>query len=338
MTSTEVEAPDRDLLLLVDEILGDLDGHDSPVRQQVLWATLTRSEIQLIGLPISRGGAGGTLADLLAVVMACARHGQPVPLVENHLAQLARVLTGGDAGTDLAVLVPRPRLREGQWLLSAVGWARAADELLLLAEDGDRLLVADRAAATVHQRDDLAGEPADDVLVPAAAVSSAAGSPAPRPVLSARRTLLGAAQIAGAIRGCYELTRTYAAQREQFGKTLNAFPEVQRHLVELAQAAAITQLALWRAAREHELSPEDHTAPWLAKVTADLQAAEAIRCAHQVHGAMGMTREYPLHRLTRRLHAWSRDESGARAEYGLAAALVERGSLADLIWSPRGRS
>jgi acyl-CoA dehydrogenase len=38
-------------------------------------------------------------------------------------------------------------------------------------------------------------------------------------------------------------------------------------------------------------------------------ARVATRAAHQAHGAMGMTQEYPLHHFSRRLWAW-------RAEYG----------------------
>jgi len=46
-----------------------------------------------------------------------------------------------------------------------------------------------------------------------------------------------------------------------------------------------------------------------AKLLADQAASDATRHAHQAHGAMGMTREYPLHHFSRRLWAW-------RSEYG----------------------
>jgi acyl-CoA dehydrogenase len=39
-------------------------------------------------------------------------------------------------------------------------------------------------------------------------------------------------------------------------------------------------------------------------VIAAAAAADGARVAHQAHGAMGMTREYPLQRLTRRLWSW----------------------------------
>jgi acyl-CoA dehydrogenase len=46
-----------------------------------------------------------------------------------------------------------------------------------------------------------------------------------------------------------------------------------------------------------------------AKVVAWRAALTATHAAHQVHGAMGMTQEYPLHHFSRRLWAW-------RSEYG----------------------
>ena len=47
----------------------------------------------------------------------------------------------------------------------------------------------------------------------------------------------------------------------------------------------------------------------VAKLLADQAATDATRHAHQAHGAMGMTCEYPLHHVSRRLWAW-------RSEYG----------------------
>lgn len=41
-------------------------------------------------------------------------------------------------------------------------------------------------------------------------------------------------------------------------------------------------------------------------------ARTAYRLAHQVHGAIGVTEDYPLHRLTLRALAWS-EEYGGRA-------------------------
>src|SRR2546430_917720 len=47
-----------------------------------------------------------------------------------------------------------------------------------------------------------------------------------------------------------------------------------------------------------------------ARALLDDAVTSATRAAHQAHGAMGVTREYPLHHLTRRLWSW-RDEYGS---------------------------
>ena len=47
----------------------------------------------------------------------------------------------------------------------------------------------------------------------------------------------------------------------------------------------------------------------VAKSRAGEAAGKGAEIAHQVHGAMGFTREHNLHHLTRRLWAW-RDEFG----------------------------
>ena len=41
-----------------------------------------------------------------------------------------------------------------------------------------------------------------------------------------------------------------------------------------------------------------------ARTVANDSASTATRWAHQAHGAMGMTQEYALHHLSRRLWAW----------------------------------
>ena len=57
-----------------------------------------------------------------------------------------------------------------------------------------------------------------------------------------------------------------------------------------------------------------------------LDDAVSVAAAHQAHGAIGMTKEYPLHYLTRRLWAW-RTEGGGHHRWAdlLGHTLVEAG-------------
>jgi acyl-CoA dehydrogenase len=56
------------------------------------------------------------------------------------------------------------------------------------------------------------------------------------------------------------------------------------------------------------------TAVVVARITTAATATDLARLAHQLHGAMGITDEYPLHRYTRRLWAW-RDSVAAERQW-----------------------
>ncbi len=131
--------------------------------------------------------------------------------------------------------------------------------------------------------------------------------------------------MAGALERLEEITLAYTAERRQFGKPVGTFQAVQAHLVHGAQQSVIVGAALAAAVRAASVGPARFEIA-AAKLLADQAASEATRHAHQAHGAIGMTREYPLHHFSRRLWAW-------RSEYGdertwsrlLGATVVEVG-------------
>jgi acyl-CoA dehydrogenase len=115
---------------------------------------------------------------------------------------------------------------------------------------------------------------------------------------------------AGALDTLCRLTVDYANARRQFGKPVAAFQAVQHHLVNIAQASVRASMAADLATRALAAGDARFEIA-AAKVVVDAAAVEATRAAHQVHGAMGVTREYRLHHFSRRLWAW-------RHEYGRA--------------------
>ena len=121
-----------------------------------------------------------------------------------------------------------------------------------------------------------------------------------------------------------DLTVEYTSERRQFGQAVGRFQAVQAHLVRCAEEAALVDLAVQVAAREADRGTRALQIA-SAKLLADDVARIATRAAHQAHGAIGMTQEYALHHLSRRLWSW-------RAEYGdrtwperLGRAVIERG-------------
>ena len=140
------------------------------------------------------------------------------------------------------------------------------------------------------------------------------------------RTALGrAALMAGAISAVAAMTLRYSGEREQFGRPINRFQAVQAHLVHIHQQATVLDSAIDGAVEAVELGRGGFEIA-CAKILADRAAQLVTAAAHQTHGAIGMTKEYPLHYLTRRLWAW-RDEAGAHQRWAsqLGSALVAQG-------------
>ncbi|MGH3562360.1 MAG: acyl-CoA dehydrogenase family protein, partial [Mycobacterium sp.] len=103
------------------------------------------------------------------------------------------------------------------------------------------------------------------------------------------------------------------------------FPAVQAHLVTIHQQARLVSAAVDGAVAALERGRAGFEIA-CAKLLADQGAELAARAAHQAHGAIGMTKEYPLHYLTRRLWAW-RDEGGGHHRWAdlLGETLVAAG-------------
>jgi acyl-CoA dehydrogenase len=143
-----------------------------------------------------------------------------------------------------------------------------------------------------------------------------------------RGALGRAALLAGALSRISELTSNYTSIRRQFGRPLARFQAIQRHIVRIAEEAALAKMAV-RAAGARPEPDLFHVAS--AKSIAGEAATITAAAAHQAHGAMGMTREYELGQLTRRVWSW-RDEYGSEVYWNrrLGQHLMSRG--ADELW------
>jgi acyl-CoA dehydrogenase len=118
----------------------------------------------------------------------------------------------------------------------------------------------------------------------------------------------------------------HAGTRRQFGKPIGAFQAVAHLIARIAGASVATQGAASLAVEA--LRENDVSLAGAAKTVASEAAGTIAELAHQVHGAIGMTREHDLHRYTRRLWAW-RDEYGSDRYWARRAG-------ADLIPSTTG--
>jgi len=310
----------------------EADGFASDV-----WAAVAETGLAWVSVPEAAGGPGGSLGDALEVVRVAGRFAAPVPLAETGLlAGWLAAATGLPVPGGPATVVPGTPADTLTWTggrlhgsAHRVPWAAASERILVVVADegAPHVLSVPSRDVRIEPVVNLAGEPRETVVFDAVAADPA---PAPAGVdgdaLFARGALTRVAAMAGALERTVELTVGYTNDRHQFGKAIGTFQAVQAHLVHAAQDAAIVTMALATATRAAERGDARFEIA-AAKLLADQAASRVTRHAHQAHGAMGMTREYPLHHLTRRLWAW-RSEFGDERHWSrvLGTALVAGGA------------
>ena len=186
---------------------------------------------------------------------------------------------------------------------------------------------AQAGGPAVSRGANLPDEPRDTVIFDGVPVTARADAPDEVTEQSFwERTALGrAALMAGAISAVAAMTLRYSREREQFGRPIGRFQAVQAHLVTIHQQAAVVASAIDGAVEAVELGRGGFEIA-CAKMLSDRAAQLVTAAAHQTHGAIGMTKEYPLHYLTRRLWAWQ-GEAGGHHRWAdrLGAALVAHG-------------
>jgi alkylation response protein AidB-like acyl-CoA dehydrogenase len=136
---------------------------------------------------------------------------------------------------------------------------------------------------------------------------------------------LAAEQLGGAQR-CLDMTLAYAAERVQFGRTINSYQAVKHRCAEMMIRIEATRSALAGAVRLADLHPQLRTLA-LEAATVKAFASDTFRfCAGeaiQLHGGVGFTWEYDPHLYFKRAQAASQwlGSSDALRERVAAAVL-----------------
>lgn len=307
-------------LALLEETVAGLVGREHA------WAELEQSGLTRAGL----ADEGGGLAEAAAVVRAAARRAAPLPVAETVMLGAWLLAEAGlevPSGPLAATADPGLRL-DGDALRGearAVAWARDAERLVVLV-DG-RVALVDPAAAEIRAGANLAGEPRDDLVLRDGVRVEAAPVALDAAAFRRRGALARAVAIAGALETVLDLTVAYARQREQFGRPIGRFQAVQQQLAELAG-----EVAAARAAADAAVERPDALHVAAAKLRAGEAASRSAAIAHQLHGAIGVTQEYALHRFTLRLWSW-RDEFGSEEEWAIELGRLAAAAGPDGLWT-----
>jgi len=303
-------------------------------------------EIEALGIadilvPEEHGGSGADWDDACAVLQASGHWQVPLPLAEAMIARRLLAAAALEVPRSQLSIAPNPvgtLAREGRgWkfagALASVPWGRDVARVVTTMPFDGRLhvVVLAVADASVDKKANLADEPRDDLQFDGVPALVALADCREAESLFDYAALARTAQIAGALQSALERSIAYSLERKQFGRPIGQFQAVQQQLALLgAETAAATC-----ASRSAAIAAGSGDASFeiaAAKLRANQAIAVATAIAHQVHGAIGFTREYALRRATQRLWSW-RSECGNDRYWSerLGRTVIERG--ADRFWS-----
>jgi acyl-CoA dehydrogenase len=328
-----------------------VDRAETGVFAADLWQALAETGVPLAALPESAGGADAEWSDLYAVLRVAGRHSAPIPLAETMLAGWVAAGAGLEPSEGPMTVGPvrgHDRLtvaRDGNgWRLSGVAgrlpYACHVTKTVLVADgpDGEVGISLDgTGGAVVAAGKNIANEARDtltfDGVRLSADVVGPLGQGVSRAGLYRRGALARAVMMSGALERSMDLAVTYAQERVQFGRPISKFQAVQQNLAVLAgqTAAAVAAANLGIEALAKNDPEREEFLVAIAKTRVGEAATLACEIAHQVHGAIGFTKEYALQLSTRRLWSW-REEFGPDPEWAAKVGAYACAQGADELW------
>jgi len=282
------------------------------------WSVIEEAGFNILLLDEAAGGFGGDWSDFYAVMREVGRYSIPAPLGELVLANWC----AAEAGFELpAGPVSIGTVIAGELdgitfsgAVTGVPWGRHVNSVIAI--DTGKLILLPLASASIVEHENIAGEPRDHLEVESVEVQV---SETDIDLLHSA-ALMRVGQISGAASLALDMSIEHVNNRKQFGRPLAKFQAVQQSLAVFASNAAAVDSAGQAAAIARVRDVERDGASFeiaAAKLRANMAVGPMTSIAHQVHGAIGFTEEYPLHRLTRRMMGW-------RSEYGNDRFWAER--------------
>jgi acyl-CoA dehydrogenase len=199
-----------------------------------------------------------------------------------------------------------------------VPWATGAERVAVVWQaDGEyRVADAEAAAVRITPGTNVIGEPRDAVAAATETHANLASSPLDSTLvaeLQLKCALVRAIQVCAALDRILGLSVEHVTSRIQFGRPLSKFQAIQNLISDIAAEAALaraaTEAALSAAVASEWSADNLEFLVAVARSCTGHAASVVVRNGHQVHGAIGTTREHRLHEFTRAALAW-------RSEFG----------------------
>lgn len=296
-----------------------------------LWHTIGQSGYLDALVPEASGGAGLTLTEVFPLLLAAGRHALPLPLSHTMLVRAA-LASHGVACPDgaMAIAAQCDSGADGAITCRSVPYGRVVEWVVVPVPDGWLVLPTSSAEKS-------------DTGVHGSLKAHLTWRTRPTGALCIDRALgwreigavLTAAEMAGAMEHVLAVTVAFANERVQFGRSIGKFQAIQQQLSVMAEQVFAARMAAQLGCSGSAFVP-DRLLAAAAKARAGDAAAVVAPMAHAVHGAMGITAEYPLQIHTRRLHEGATDYGSAQywnRQIGEAVLASGSGSALDFILS-----
>lgn len=277
------------------------------------WDALNDLGLLAVTFPEDQGGIGAGMGDMVHVLIEAGRAGTTAPLIGAAILPGLALSRAGvaapaiGAGT-LALSVDTDDLTiSGDTISGTVQVAPGADMaqavLLCLPDDRLALLPCD---GTGVQRDSymlVDGRGAADLRLTGAQATIGTPVPGLRDWLRDVAATAYAADALGAMLRIRDMTQTYLKERKQFGKPLGSFQSLQHAMVDIYHDTehflSLTHLAA-RMCDGDDPAARMRTVSGLKQFLGG-RMRRAGASAIQLHGGIGVTQEYALGGLVKRV-------------------------------------
>jgi acyl-CoA dehydrogenase len=221
-----------------------------------------------------------------------------------------------------------------------VPFARDAAHIAVLAHGaaGPSVALAERSSVRIAESRGIAGTAVYEVTFDKSRPAKVA--PLPAGFDQSTLMLMGATvrslATAGALEAILDISVRYSGERVAFERPIGKFQAVQHNLARLAGESAAATAAATSAAdaianAEALATPGIYLEAASARIRSAEAATEGTAIAHQVHGAIGYTKEHILHRFTRSLLTW-RDDFGNESQWAVELGNRVAAAGAEELW------
>ena len=285
--------------LCVPSSIGEIEARGDA---SSIWGAINESGFADLLIDEDLGGAGLTWSDAFSLFYLCGQYSLPTPLGATAYARSVLAAKGFDIVSGPIAMSSNLAAADGGKIISrSTPFGKVSDWLMGNIQGKTYLLPVCDA---VVEDTGIYGSLQAHLLwekMPAGAIDLGE-------VLPVRNVgaLIWTPMMAGAMSEIMKMVLTHANDRAQFGKSIGKFQAIQQQISVLAESVQAATIAAQMACKAG-LDKDNVLLIATAKARVSELTLQVNSIAHAVHGAMGVTEEFHLHYLTRRLNEWRLD-------------------------------